>query len=85
MTNFEKMKKDLCDEVQKMNEKQFYDLVSVVCEFDPDNGIDPNKYYSCSICREDHGKCPASDDENSKNVCYKEFLSYCKKRMYNPK
>lgn len=85
MTNFEKMKNDLCEEIRIMDEKQFYDLISVVSEFDPDNGIDSNKYYSCSICREEHGKCPAGNDENSKNVCYKEFLSYCKNRMCNTK
>lgn len=75
MTNFEKMKNDLCEEIRIMDEKQFYDLISVVSEFDPDNGIDSNKYYCCTICRKDHhGECSVKDDKNFKNECYKEFL-----------
>ena len=72
MKNIDIMKKELCELITNMDEKELYDTLSVLEDFSETDL--PDSILICKKCREMYGDC---DDTLYETICKERFHKYC--------
>ena len=79
MTNFEKMKLDLCQQIMDMSEadlRDFLEILSYYCSEEAPDLLDLSRCFLCDDCKRQFGGCDATDTVVLEE-CKRRFKEYC--------
>lgn len=79
MTNFERMKLDLCQQILDMSEadlRDFLEILSYCCSEEAPDLVDLSGCFLCGDCKRYFGGCDATDTVVLEE-CMRRFKAYC--------
>ena len=79
MTNFERMKLDLCQQIMDMSEadlRDFLEILSYYCSEEAPGLLDLSRCFLCDDCKRRFGGCNATDKVVLEE-CKRRFKAYC--------
>ena len=79
MTNFERMKLDLCQQIMDMSEedlREFLEMLSYYCSEEASALLDLSRCFLCGDCKRYFGGCDATDTVVLEE-CMRRFKAYC--------